>query len=328
MYKNNVRIHSSADVQTDSIGEGTTIWQNVVALPGSVIGKNCNICAQCLIENDVVLGDNVTVKCGVYIWDGSRIGNDVFIGPNVTFSNDIFPRSKIYPEKFLPTIIEDGASIGAGAVLLPGVIIGRKAMIGAGSVLTHSVPSYAIVVGNPARIIGYVENIKKGDTEAAQATDRLASPTSDSVTPIGVEGVTFHRLKFFSDIRGTLSAGEFPTDIPFSPKRYFLVFDVPSSKTRGAHAHHTCHQFLVCVKGSCAVVADDGLHRSEVLLDAPNKGLYLPPMTWGVQYKYSSDAVLLVFASEFYHADDYIRNYEEFLRLAAERRTTENRHVR
>ena len=151
------RIHPSSDVQTASIGEGTTIWQYVVVLPGARIGRDVNVCSHCFIENDVVIGDRVTVKSGVQLWDGMRIEDDVFIGPNVTFTNDKFPRSKVYPETFSQTMIHRGASIGGGAVILPGISVGTGAMVGAGAVVTKSVPPYAIVMGNPARVTGYVE---------------------------------------------------------------------------------------------------------------------------------------------------------------------------
>ena len=152
-----VKIHPSADVQSGSIGEQTRIWQFVVVLPGAKIGSDVNICAHCFIENDVIIGDRVTIKAGVSLWDGVRIGDDVFIGPNVTFTNDKFPRSKVYPEKFLETWVESNATIGGGAVLLPGITIGKSAMVGAGAVVTKSVPPYAIVVGSPARIMSYVK---------------------------------------------------------------------------------------------------------------------------------------------------------------------------
>ncbi|MGE4062578.1 MAG: WxcM-like domain-containing protein [Rhodospirillaceae bacterium] len=305
-------IHPSADVQSKDIGDGTTIWQYVVVLPRARIGRDVNICSHCFIENDVVIGDRVTVKSGVQVWDGLRIGNDVFVGPNVTFTNDKFPRSKQYPERFLETRIEDGASIGGGAVILPGLTIGKEAMIGAGAVVTQSVPPYAIAVGSPARILGYVDN-RKG-LPAAPASP--GPPAHDvAVTRLGIGDVTLHRLRLVPDMRGDLSAGEFLKDIPFVPKRYFIVFNVPSVKTRGQHAHRRCQQFLVCVKGSCAVVVDDGRDRKEVLLDSPEKGIYLPPMIWGIQYKYSPDAVLLVLASDYYDPSDYIRDYAEFTAL-------------
>jgi UDP-2-acetamido-3-amino-2,3-dideoxy-glucuronate N-acetyltransferase len=142
-------IHPSSDVQTDQIGKGTRIWQYCVVLAGARIGSECNICSHCFIENDVIIGDRVTVKSGVQLWDGLRIEDDVFIGPNVTFTNDLLPRSKRYPDTFLTTIVRSGASIGGGATILPGISIGRNAMVGAGSVVTKSVPDNAVVVGNP-----------------------------------------------------------------------------------------------------------------------------------------------------------------------------------
>lgn len=306
-------IHEFADVLSDQIGDGSKIWQYVVVLSGATIGANANICAHCFIEDDVVIGDNVTVKSGVYLWNGVRIEDNAFIGPNVTFTNDKLPRSKENPDAFLTTVVQKGATIGGGAVLLPGITIGQGAMVGAGAVVTKSVPPYAIVVGSPAKITGYVNS---GSTSTkAKSSTLTASDLSkhEKVLQLDVKGVTLHRLKLVQDMRGNLSVGEIPSDVPFVPARYFLVFDVPSEKTRGEHAHRECHQFLVCVKGSCSVVVDDGKSRAEVLLDSPDLGVYLPPMTWGIQYKYTSDAVLLVFASHTYDSADYIRDYSKFL---------------
>lgn len=143
-------IHPTSDVQTVSIGEGTRIWQFCVVLKGAVIGSSCNICSHCFIENDVTLGDRVTVKCGVQLWDGLRVEDDVFIGPNVTFTNDRQPRSRQYLEAYPVTWIRKGASIGANATILPGVEIGEGAMVGAGAVVTKDVPPSITVVGNPA----------------------------------------------------------------------------------------------------------------------------------------------------------------------------------
>ncbi len=151
-------IHPLADVAESQIGQGTRIWQFVVVLKGAKIGADCNICAQTLIEGDVVMGDRVTVKSGVQIWDGSVIGDDVFIGPNVTFSNDLYPRSKKYPMQFSCITIHNGASIGANATLLPGITIGERAMVGAGAVVTKDVPAEAVVVGNPAKIVRYLDD--------------------------------------------------------------------------------------------------------------------------------------------------------------------------
>ena len=146
-------IHALADVQSAAIGAGTRVWQFVVVLAGARIGKDCNLCSHCLIENDVVIGDRVTVKNGVQLWDGLRVGDDVYIGPNVTFTNDKYPRSRNPGFVPIPTWIEAGASIGGGAVLLPGVRVGASAIVGAGAVVTKDVPSGATVAGNPARVV-------------------------------------------------------------------------------------------------------------------------------------------------------------------------------
>lgn len=145
-------IHPLSDVQSSQIGVGTRVWQYVVILPGAVIGQDSNICSHCLIENDVKVGDRVTLKSGVQLWDGICLEDDVFIGPNVTFTNDPFPRSKQYPDHFPRTVVKRGASIGANATILPGVTIGEGAMVGAGSVVTRDVPPRTLVVGNPARV--------------------------------------------------------------------------------------------------------------------------------------------------------------------------------
>ena len=150
-------IHHLADVSSTDIGDETKVWQFVVILQGAKIGRNCNICANTLIESDVILGDRVTVKSGVQLWDGTRIGSDVFIGPNATFTNDLYPRSKQYPEKFSVTIVDDNASIGANSTILPGVKIGRHSIIGAGSVVTNDVPPKSIVIGNPAKVVRYLD---------------------------------------------------------------------------------------------------------------------------------------------------------------------------
>lgn len=304
-------VHRLGCCDSENVGAGTRIWAFAHVLPGARLGSDCNICDHVFIENDVVLGDRVTVKCGVQIWDGLDIEDDVFIGPNATFTNDPFPRSKQYQSAVQRTRVCRGASIGANATILPGITIGANAMVGAGAVVSHSVPSNAVVVGNPARIVGYV------DAEIASVAAEFGSrgPVGARVEPTQVRGVTLHELPLVHDLRGNLAVGEFEQHVPFAVKRFFLVFDVPSTKTRGEHAHKTCHQFLLCVKGNVSVVADDGENRQEFLLGSPEMAVYLPPMVWGVQYKYSADAVLLVFASEHYDAADYVRDYDEFLGL-------------
>ena len=310
----NYFVHPQGICESSQIGARTRIWAFAHVLPHAHIGSDCNICDHVFVENDVVVGDRVTVKCGVQLWDGLRVEDDVFIGPNATFTNDKRPRSKACPTKFLHTFIERGASIGANATILPGITIGQSSMVGAGAVVTRSVPPNAIIVGNPARIVGYTTNSTRRTVDITLSPATFSAPVSST----SVKGVTVHRLPEFSDIRGSLSVGEFANMIPFQPKRYFLVYAVPSIETRGEHAHRRCHQFLLCVSGSCRVLADDGIHREEFLLDTPHTGIHMPPMIWGTQYQYSKDAVLLVFASEPYDAADYIREYGEFQRLSAQ----------
>ena len=307
--------HHQSLVETNQIGAGTKIWAFAHILPGAIIGNDCNICDGVFIEGNARLGDRVTVKCGVQIWSGVRIEDDVFVGPNATFTNDLFPRSKDHSKPILETRVCQGASIGANATILPGITIGRMAMVGAGTVVTKSVPPFAKVVGNPARIVGYAN-------AAEQATVKI-SPVHDkapSVVSFGVGNASLQRFKFVEDLRGNLTVGDFDKELPFQPKRHFLVFGVPGQEVRGEHAHYECHQFLIAPHGSVSVVADDGVNRREVLLDHPSLGFYLPPLTWGIQYKYSSDAVLLVFASHSYDPDDYIRDYDEFLEVISNRK--------
>lgn len=147
-------IHEKAIVETNAvIGESTKVWAFVHILSGARIGKECNICDHVFIENDVLIGNRVTIKCGVQIWDGITIEDDVFIGPNATFTNDKFPRSKIYPEHFLKTTIKNGASIGANATILPGIVVGEGAMVAAGAVVTKDVAANTMVMGNPAKFV-------------------------------------------------------------------------------------------------------------------------------------------------------------------------------
>lgn len=150
-------IHPSSDVQSKKIGKGTTVWQFVVILPGALIGLDCNICSHVFIENKVVVGDRCTVKSGVQLWDGVTLEDDVFVGPNATFTNDKFPRSKAWPDDFPKTLVKKGASIGANATILPGIVIGENALIGAGSVVVNDVPAGVVVAGNPARILRTID---------------------------------------------------------------------------------------------------------------------------------------------------------------------------
>ncbi|MCL2336172.1 MAG: WxcM-like domain-containing protein [Firmicutes bacterium] len=273
------------------------------------------------IGQDVVLGDYVVVYPGAQIdnncivegftqiWSGVRIREGVRLGPGVIFerSNSFMPFSE-----FANIDIGAGAKIGAGVIINQGLSIGEGAVIVPGAMVAQNVPPYAIVSGSPARVTGYVESVSPHIDGVSMHT--VLSP-GELVKQVGVGGVTLHRLKLVCDPRGDLVVGEIFNDVPFEVKRFFLVFNVPNEKTRGEHAHIKCHQFLICVKGTCCVVVDDGTKRCEVALDSQNIGIHLPPLTWGIQYKYSPEAVLLVFASAAYDPNDYIRNYAEFVKL-------------
>jgi acetyltransferase-like isoleucine patch superfamily enzyme/dTDP-4-dehydrorhamnose 3,5-epimerase-like enzyme len=268
------------------------------------------------VADDCCLGDFVVVYPGAslaegsrvegftQVWPGVRLERGACLGPGVTFErgND---------GACADIVVGVGAHVGAGVTVRRGVTIGPGAIVEAGTLVARAVPPHAIVSGVPARITGYVENSLGAGTRLWH--NQAEFPERQAVVRLGVGEVTLHRTKMVRDPRGDLSVGEFPRDIPFEAKRYFLVFNVPSEKTRGEHAHHKCHQFLLCVKGSCAVVVDDGHNRCEVMLESPDMGIYLPPLTWGIQYKYSNDAVLLVFTSDYYEAADYIRDYAEFV---------------
>jgi carbonic anhydrase/acetyltransferase-like protein (isoleucine patch superfamily) len=242
---------------------------------GVKLGAGCAIGDQVSIEAGACLGNEVTVCNGVQIMRDVSIEDDVYVGSNST--------------------------------VLPGIVIGRSARVEPGALVTRSVPPNAIVTGNPARIVGYA-NTGKQEAVHAQLVDEAAP-----VVATTVKGVNIHNMPLVDDLRGALSAAEFGEHIPFDVKRYFLVFDVSSEETRGEHAHKACHQFLVCVSGSVSVVADDGEHREEFLLDKPNLALHIPPGVWGIQYNYSRDSVLMVLASEHYDPEDYIRDYGDFL---------------
>lgn len=146
-------IHTLADCMCANIPESTNVWQFCVIFPNAQIGENCNICSHCLIENDVKIGNNCTVKCGVQLWDGIELEDNVMIGANCTFTNDMYPRAKNKAWKLLKTKIRKGASIGAGSTILPGLEIGENAMVGAGSVVTKNIPAGEIWVGNPAKFL-------------------------------------------------------------------------------------------------------------------------------------------------------------------------------
>jgi acetyltransferase-like isoleucine patch superfamily enzyme len=301
--------HPEALIESDRIGPGTRIWAFAHVLPGARIGADCNICDHTLILGDAVIGDRVTIKSFVVVGDGLTLEDDVFVGPNVGFTSDRFPRSRRGPPAFPATIVRRGASIGANASILPGVSIGPQAMIGAGAVVTRDVPAQAIVTGNPGAITGYVDSSSEGK--------RRLRPSSIVPEEALAGGARLRCLPRISDPRGHLSFAEVNQSLPFAVARYFLVFGVPTRELRGEHAHRTLQQFLICVHGNCSVRLFDGERSDEVLLDRPELALHVPPMVWMTQYKFSSDAVLAVLASDIYRAEDYVRDLEEYLRKKA-----------
>jgi acetyltransferase-like isoleucine patch superfamily enzyme/dTDP-4-dehydrorhamnose 3,5-epimerase-like enzyme len=288
-------------VQSENIGNNTKIWQYCVILPQAIIGEDCNICSHCFIENQVVIGNRVTIKNGVQLWDGISVEDNVFIGPNVTFSNDKYPKSKYYPEKLLKTTIKKGASIGAGAIILPGITIEENVLVAAGAVVTKNVPVNAIVAGVPASIVGYTDTVVHKDEKiATQDDNHYSGPVLFSLTNV-------------HDMRGDLVVGESQKEIPFNPMRFFFIYNVPNSRVRGEHAHKKCKEFLIAVQGSVNVTLDDGGKREEYALNNPNVGLFINAGVWTTQYKYSNNAILLVLTSHIYDNEDYIRDYREFI---------------
>jgi hypothetical protein len=237
-----------------------------------------------------------------------QVERGVTIGQRVTFAGD-------------GIVVQVNARIDAAAVIGENVTIGRGAWVRAGAVVLRSIPPNAIVEGNPAQVVGYVNrapNDQRPDPRLidVQSLGELARPAR---VQLGVGDSALYLMRRVSDTRGSLTVGEVPTEVPFSPARYFAVFDVPSIELRGEHAHKRCKQFLICVHGSCRILLDDGERRCEVTLDRPDMGVFMPEMIWGTQYRYSPDAVLMVFASRPYESGDYLRTYDEFLAEKARR---------
>ena len=211
-------------------------------------------------------------------------------------------------------VIRAGARLDAACVIGEGVTVGQGAWIRAGSVVLRSVPPNAIVEGNPAQVVGYLSgaDLRRPKPRLIDPQEWEHSPRPAKM-PLGVGNAAIYLMRKIVDARGALTVGEMPDEMPFRPERYFVVYDVPSAELRGEHAHKGCEQFLICLHGSCRVLLDDGKSRCEVTLDRPDTGLYMPALVWGTQYRYTKDAVLLVFASRPYEASDYLRTYDDFL---------------
>ena len=236
------------------------------------------------------------------ISDDAQIAEGAAIGPRVVFAGP-------------GIVLRTGARLDAACVIGEEVVIGQGAWVRAGAVVLRSVPPYAIVEGNPAQVVGYVTPARDGTRPAPRLIDVTAYKDlpRPARVPLDVGDSALYLMRRITDTRGALSVGEVPTEVPFAPARYFVVFDVPSEELRGEHAHKQCQQFLICLHGSCRVLLDDGAQRCEVTLDRPDMGVFMPAMIWGTQYRYSRDAVLLVFASRPYEGEDYLRSYDDFL---------------
>jgi carbonic anhydrase/acetyltransferase-like protein (isoleucine patch superfamily) len=255
---------------------------------------------QVMIHNTAKVAINALIKRGSYIGSNVIICN-ADIGPNTVFIDCNIDET---------TQISDGVIIGGNSTICANVKIEQGALIKPGSVVTKSVPANAIVEGNPANIVGYTNTTYESFTIESDIIQKQIIVEKNTTT----KGVSILASPVIKDIRGSLTVGNFLLDIPFKPNRYFIVYNVPSKEIRGEHAHLECEEFLICISGSCSILADDGKNKTEILLNSPNKGVYLPPMTWRVHYQYSSDAVLLVFASHLYDSNDYIRNYQDFIK--------------
>jgi UDP-2-acetamido-3-amino-2,3-dideoxy-glucuronate N-acetyltransferase len=306
-------IHPDALCESCNVGDGTRVWAFAHILPGAIIGRDCNICDHVFIENDVVLGERVTVKCGVQLWDGLRVEDDVFIGPNATFTNDKYPRSKQAMQSVPRTVLEAGASIGANATILPGVRVGTKCMVGAGAVVTKDVPPRTIVMGNPARISGSCEkiNLPADQTVRYSSGEGIVKKRDGKV--MSIEQCRIINLPRITDPRGNLTFVEGENHIPFPIRRVYYLYDVPGGETRGGHAHRQLEQFIIAASGSFDVVLDDGVEKKRFFLNRSYYGLYVPRMMWRELENFSSGSVCLVMASERYSESDYYRDYQEFL---------------
>jgi serine acetyltransferase/dTDP-4-dehydrorhamnose 3,5-epimerase-like enzyme len=277
------RLHPTASVESRRIAPGVSIG------------------AFARVGPDVEIGEGARIGDGVFLDGSVRIAGGVRLGPLCCIDASAAPT----------TLCQD-ATIGANATVWSGVTIGRGALVEPGSVVTKDVPAMAVVAGNPAQIVRYCSSLAP-PPKAAPAQHPVGQP----VTATRVPGVTLHELPLHEDLRGNLTFGEAERHVPFPIKRYFVTFAVTSQEIRGEHAHRRLEQFLVCVHGRVQIAADNGHAQDEVLLDRPNLGIYVPPMIWSVQYRFSADAVLLVLCSDFYDPDDYIRDYADFMELAA-----------
>lgn len=268
---------------------------------------------------DVQVGNGSIIDAGSLVEGRVLIGEGVHIAPHALILGD--DRKHLAPKDVI-TVLGARSAIGAGAIVKAGVRVGTGSLVEPGAVVTQNVPPNAVVAGNPAQIVGYTTSLPRGPSTESQASGPEVSPRNKShVTEIVIPGVEVLSFTQAHDLRGGLVAIEFSAQLPFKPERAFFVLDVPSSDVRGEHAHRQCAQVLIAARGSVRALVDNGRLRQEFLLMEPDVGLYMPPMTWGTQFAYSDDALLLVLASHAYDPHDYINDYEEFVQLVVDRQS-------
>jgi UDP-2-acetamido-3-amino-2,3-dideoxy-glucuronate N-acetyltransferase len=303
-------IDPSARFEAKTLGDGSRVLAYVHVGSEAKIAQDCVLNDHAVVLGDVVLENDVEVQAGARLLGRVHLEQGVTVGADAVIYGEGPPGHNESGE----VIVRRFASIGPNVTVSAGVVVGRRAVVEAGAVVRQSVPANAIVSGNPATIVSYVDSVHEGEpVHAAVPASRVAGAIETRV-----RGVTLHALTSARDLRGSLMAAEF-TSLPFAPRRLFTVYDVPSESVRGAHAHRECAQFLVCLAGEVSCLVDDGSAREAIELDTPEVGLHIPPMVWGTQWKYTRDAVLLVLASHPYDSDDYVRDYEEFLIALRER---------
>lgn len=308
-------IHPHALVETLEIGAGTSVGAFAHLSRGARLGANCIVSDAVIVASGAVVGDRCTVESGVQLWERVILEDGVFVGANATFVRE--PTAAVVEPGNADsiTLVRAGAWIGANATIFAGVTVGEGARIDPGAVVTRDVPPGAHMIGNPAMVRGWVD-AKQLRYERRQAVRTVVPSAKLPLPDLTVGAARLVRMPLLTDSRGTLSFGQTGDHLPFVPQRYFLITDVPAGSLRGEHAHRTLEQFLVCVHDSCRLVIEDGSRREEIVLDSPSVGVHLPPMVWATIVHDSPQTTIMVLASAGYVESDYIRNYDEFLRLA------------
>ncbi len=259
------------------------------------------------VADDFVHGTGCSVGPFAFVGPGCKAEDDVLIGPRATVMLPAEPSGNTNQSLVLQT----GATIGAGAVVCGAAVVGRGARIEPGAVVTSDVPPHSVVSGNPAHVTGYVSRSAVGAGDRRVEMVRAPNEVGTLTLPSGAAVIRFPEV---ADLRGQLTHAEVGGQLPFAVDRFFLVYGVPSQELRGEHAHRRLHQLIIAVSGAVSVLTDNGAEREEVRLDEPTVGVHIPPMVWGVQFRHTAEAVLMVLASDRYDADDYIRDYDEFIR--------------